>query len=248
MPITVVCPGCHKRFNVSDKFAGKQGACPSCKGIIRVPTKAEEVQVHAPEFGPKDTEGRQVLKPIAREQIKLSPQVLWSIVAGSVFLLIVAALLGLMNLGDARGIVAGVLVGLVSPPLVFVGYEFMRDRDREPIRGRSLIIRTAIASGVYGGLWLAYVPISYLLMPGEIWQWFVVLPPLLLIGAFTAWAVFDIDFGSGFFHYAFYFVVTLVLLVAMRVSLVNGISTSVDDGFGPVIGEPTTSQESDDGF
>ena len=49
MSIVVVCPGCRKSFKVSDKFAGKSGPCPNCKRTLQVPTKAEEVKVHAPE-------------------------------------------------------------------------------------------------------------------------------------------------------------------------------------------------------
>ena len=48
MSIPVICRGCHARFKVSDKFAGKSGACPKCKATINVPTKEEEVKVHAP--------------------------------------------------------------------------------------------------------------------------------------------------------------------------------------------------------
>ena len=30
MAITVTCPGCHKKFVVSEKFAGKSGPCKYC--------------------------------------------------------------------------------------------------------------------------------------------------------------------------------------------------------------------------
>ena len=39
MPISVVCPGCKARFNVSDKFAGKKGPCPKCKTVLTVPRR-----------------------------------------------------------------------------------------------------------------------------------------------------------------------------------------------------------------
>ena len=68
MPIKVICPGCTKRFTVSEKFAGQKGPCPHCKAEIKIPEVAEEeVVIHAPEnFGPKDAGGRAVLKPIER--------------------------------------------------------------------------------------------------------------------------------------------------------------------------------------
>ena len=34
MPIQVTCANCLKRFQVSDKFAGKTGACPNCKSTM----------------------------------------------------------------------------------------------------------------------------------------------------------------------------------------------------------------------
>lgn len=37
MPILVTCPGCKAQFNVSEKFAGKQGPCPKCKAVITIP-------------------------------------------------------------------------------------------------------------------------------------------------------------------------------------------------------------------
>src|SRR6187401_2984774 len=57
MAIDVTCASCKTRFQVSDKFAGKQGPCPKCKKIITVPTKKDEVVIHVPESGPKDSKG-----------------------------------------------------------------------------------------------------------------------------------------------------------------------------------------------
>src|SRR6185436_17408582 len=76
MPISVVCPGCKKRFSVSEKFAGQKGPCPSCKAVIQIPDKAEEVVIHAPEeAGPKDSKGKTVLKPILREETRFDPKI-----------------------------------------------------------------------------------------------------------------------------------------------------------------------------
>ena len=71
MPINVTCPKCLTKFTVGDQHAGKTGACPKCKGPITVPSKEDEIVIHAPEFGEagaKDAKGRSVLKPIARKE------------------------------------------------------------------------------------------------------------------------------------------------------------------------------------
>jgi len=71
--IRVTCAKCHTRFNVSEKFAGKEGPCPKCKTKIKIPAKTDEVVVHEPEMsGPKTRTGESVLKPIRRKEMKLT--------------------------------------------------------------------------------------------------------------------------------------------------------------------------------
>ena len=65
---------CLKSFKVSDKFAGRTGPGPNCKATLRVPTKAEEVTIHAPAAfaeGGRTKAGKLITKPIAwvRRQI-----------------------------------------------------------------------------------------------------------------------------------------------------------------------------------
>ncbi len=83
MSIQVVCPSCQTRFKVSDKFAGKSGACPKCKGKIQVPDVTPEVVIHEDEHseaGAKDARGQFVLKPVSRTDTKFSPVVLMVVV------------------------------------------------------------------------------------------------------------------------------------------------------------------------
>ena len=92
MAIDVTCASCKTRFQVSDKFAGKQGPCPKCKAIITVPAKKDEVVIHAPEVsGPKDSKGQLVLKPIARKETRLTT-INIAAIAGSVVMLLVISL------------------------------------------------------------------------------------------------------------------------------------------------------------
>jgi hypothetical protein len=215
MPIIVACPGCHKSFKVADKFAGQTGPCPNCKRVLQVPTKAEEVTVHAPtEFagGGRSTTGKLVVKPIARSNAKLQPVTAAIIAAG-----VLAVLVGTWALGGVfRNSMVAVAVGLlaVSPPLVIAAYAVLCDEELEPYRGKALYIRSAICAVAYTALWGAYALLaspSIGLINGELWNWVLVAPPLVLAGGMAALATLDLEFGNAIFHYGFFLLATLVL-------------------------------------
>ena len=69
MAIQVICPGCMRRFEVADRFAGKKGPCPRCGHIIEIPK--EQVVVHAPDE--MIIEGRKVKNPDFVRPIERSP-------------------------------------------------------------------------------------------------------------------------------------------------------------------------------
>ncbi|NLF08324.1 MAG: hypothetical protein GX594_10145, partial [Pirellulaceae bacterium] len=49
------------------------------------------------------------------------------------------------------------------------------------------------------------------LITGELWNWVLVLPPLVAAGGLAAMGAFDLEFGNGMFHYGFYLLVSLIL-------------------------------------
>ncbi len=211
MPIPVVCPGCKARFQVSEKFAGKQGPCPKCKAPITIPALEEQVKIHAPEefaSGGKTKTGAPALKPIARAETKLKP-VPTTIAVGSAIAVLVIAAIARSMLADLVWLRA---IGLlaVSPPIAAAGYAFLRDPDLEPHRGRWLWLRAGLCGLIYTALWAGYyfIPAD---LTEESYTWFFVAPPFLLFGAGTALACFDLSFSNGFFHYCFYVLVTLAL-------------------------------------
>ncbi len=67
---------------------------------------------------------------------------------------------------------------------------------------------------VYATLWGVYWRI-WPALPGDLYQWLFIAPPLIGIGALAAFASFDLDFASGALHYAFYLIVTLILATTM---------------------------------
>jgi hypothetical protein len=220
MAIDVTCPGCQKTFKVSDQFAGKKGPCPQCKTVITIPEKKPgvEVVIHAPETsGPKGASGQPVLKPIRRVETKISNLQIGIIVGISVVALIGAAILRGMFGESIRNYWFIVAFGaiLMAPPLVFGGYTFLRDQELEPYRGTSILIRTAILSFVYALLWGLYGWMPYFigLEPTDIQPIHLafIVPVMVGIGAFAAFASLDLDFGSGAMHYGLYLLVTVVL-------------------------------------
>jgi hypothetical protein len=216
MAINVTCPGCLTRFKVSDRFAGRSGACPKCKSPIRVPSKEEAVQVHSPQefaHGGRSKEGKLLLKPIARGQGKFSLGVAVAVLAAIAAVFAGAALAG----GILRDylVVRSVALLLVSPPLVWAGYLFLRDDDNlEIFAGRMLLVRTAICAAAYAALWGVFGYVSSFTITGEVWNWLLTAPPFVISGALVALACYDLDFGSGCLHYGFYVLVTSLLRAA----------------------------------
>ena len=214
MPILVTCPSCRARFQVSDKFAGQTGPCPKCKSPIRVPEKSEEVKVHAPtEFasGGRTSSGELATKPIARKDTKLEPVAVVALVAAVLTVLLITWAVGRSRLLENSVTARAIGLLLVSPPLVLAGYTFLRDDELEPYRGISLYVRVGICAAAYIGLWGAYGHVAGPFLTGELWNWAYVAPPFLIVGALAALASLDLDFGSGFFHYSFYLLATILL-------------------------------------
>jgi len=217
MAIDVICPGCHARFQVSEKFAGKKGPCPKCKVTITIPSAAQEVVVHAPEVsGPKDSKGQSVLAPIFRSEPKVSTPVIIGIVASVFVILLVGLILRIATKGNVPPglLIVGAIA--LAPPLAFAGYTFLRDEELEPYRGISLIMRLIPCSIVYPLLWGVYWLIfAYLDVRPELMQMIFVLPAVVGAGALCAQASLDLEFGTGALHYALYLSATVVLRLLM---------------------------------
>ncbi len=222
MPISVVCSGCQTRFEVSEKYAGKQGLCPKCKSIIKIPeVLADDVKIHAPkEFatGGKDRKGRAITKPVPRSDAKVRPGVIGAIIVGSVLSLAVA-LVG-RSLGEGAKLVLGACgLFLVGPPLAVGGYFFLRNDELEAYQGRELWTRAALCGMGYAILWGVFAGLRLQWgIPSDMYHWVFVAPLLIAAGGALAVAAFDLDFGSGALHYCFYLIVTLLLRAAIGLS------------------------------
>lgn len=212
MSIHVICPGCHARFEVSEKFAGKIGPCPKCKYKITIPSANEQVEVHAPEefeSGGRGVDGKLVLKPIEREDVRVTPLGLTVILGTIVLTVIVAYFAGDMFKSNFGFRAIGTLI--ISPVLAFAGYTFLRDMEAENLVGKTLYLRSLACGVAYAALWGVFGYVAPQTLTGEMWSWLLVAPPFLVTGALTALALFNFDFTTGMMHYLFYVLVFIVL-------------------------------------
>ncbi|MDZ4818949.1 MAG: hypothetical protein SGJ20_08260 [Planctomycetota bacterium] len=228
MAILVVCTACKTRFQVSEKFAGKQGPCPKCKTVLSVPKLEDQVKIHAPEeysggaaVAAKDAKGRAVLKPLAREKTKVQPIMIVGVAAGVVVTLLIAIVIGISTQPDGPSPwILGAGAALLAPPLVIAGYTFLRDQEMEAYRGVQLLLRAAIVSSVYAALWglYAYYGSYYPFVNGtrEMWMAIPIAGVMLVIGSLTALGALDLEPTNAFFHYVFYLTVTVLLRLVMQ--------------------------------
>jgi len=225
MPIQVTCPNCLKRFQVSDKFAGKTGPCPSCKKEIKVPDASEEVIIHAPDDGaPKDSQGVSVLKPLKRTETDVTRKGI--LITSGAILLALAGAVGLKMSGDTIPLYIHALGAFfLAPPLIWAGYSFVRDSELEPYVGSELWNRVLMLSGIFVALWLlyAFVP-SYVLdldSPSEMnfLAFGLILAIMIGLGALASAATFELEFVNGLTHAGLYFIVAVTLALISGLKL-----------------------------
>ena len=214
MPIRVTCTKCYTRFNVSEKFAGKEGPCPKCKTKIRVPEKSEEVVIEAPKTdGPVDSTGRAVLDPVKRKETNLS-SVQWTLIIGSIVGFLAIALILRFSIGNVAQFplwLMAISAIVVAPPLVFVGYTFLREQELEPYRGKELRSRVGICAIIYPITWLA-MPLACFAFNDnyETGSYIAAGIAMIGIGGFTGMFCFLFDFLMGAVHYGLYLGVCFV--------------------------------------
>ena len=208
MPIRVTCTKCHTRFNVSEKFAGKQGPCPKCKTTIRIPDASEEVIIEAPKpKGPVDTKGQSILKPVRRKETRLT-SVEIALIAASIVGFLILALVMRTQIEDPRKHPLWLLVvsaiGL-APPIIYASYTFLRDQDREAFWRRELWVRVSACSAVFALSWLALPVASFAFNDSyETGSYIVAVIAMFAIGTVGSMAAFEFDWLMAAVQYGMY--------------------------------------------
>ena len=209
------------RFDVSEKFAGKEGPCPKCKKIIQVPALEEQVVVHAPEHsGPKDSSGQAILKPIARSETKLSG--LHLAIIGAAIALFVGGAFFVRSMYPGKELLPQWVLGLgallVAVPIAYAGYTFLRNQDAAPFYGQDLWSRLGICAVVYAALWLL-MPVMAYAFPGNQVGAIVALVGMISAGGAIGMLVLQFDFFFGILHYGMFLGICLIgrLIVGLKV-------------------------------
>ena len=237
MAIQVTCPNCLKRFQVSDKFAGKTGPCPSCKAKIKVPDKDEEVVIHAPEDGaPKDSTGQSVLKPIVRQETDVTRKGL--VISVTVILVAIAIAVTLRFVYGGAPLWAQWAAAIfLAPPLVAYGYQFVHDQELAPYVGRELRDRVLVLSAILASLWLIYAFVPSYVMNLErasemsYMAFGITLAVMVVAGAIASVATFELEFINGLAHAGLYLISMLALALISGVVLM-GVEPQETDIFG----------------
>jgi hypothetical protein len=222
-----------KRFQVADKFAGQKGPCPKCKTVITIPKKEDEVVIHAPEHseaGAIGAGGRHALKTYKRSDTKFQPLVFTGVIGFVLVALLVT--LVLRSMGDISIAMTAAGAILLGPPLAWAGYTFLRDAELEAYVGVPLILRSLACGLVYALLWGIFMFLGGRFFGDdfakglEIWQMVALIVPIFAAGTLAAYASFDLEPGSAFFHCALYFAVTVMLRLVAGLSAVPGLGGS----------------------
>lgn len=241
MPIQVTCPKCLKRFSVGEQHAGKQGPCPSCKSTIKIPKAEEQVVIHAPDpstSGPVDSKGRSVLKTARYKDSKFNLLITISSVAVALLAFLAAFLLGRSDVIKGDGsqplIVLGIGAAILGPLLAWAGYQFLRDSELDPYRGRQVWLRSIAAGVVYAGLWFLY---GYLLLrffsaeniaQGLDWYFPVIcMAVTIAAGTLVAYVAFDLEPFSAAMHFGFFLLVTVLLRAVMGLQFIPGLGAGI---------------------
>lgn len=227
MPINVVCPGCLKRFQVSERFAGLKGPCPSCNTIIDIPK--EKVKIHAPEEaratgGKSPTTGRPSSRPLSRVGVTFKLREFYYVLGASALLLLLALVLGLVLPQVVRNVLGALALIALSVPIAMYGYLTVRDPEDLFIwSGRDLYRRSALCGGGYAFLWILMEILiwytgaasSAIDFGGQgpavpVYLWFF----LILFGGFSVLlphVIFDFEISRALTHYLTFLVPTIIL-------------------------------------
>jgi hypothetical protein len=236
MAIQVTCPGCLKRFSVADQHAGKQGPCPSCKKVIKIPKLEDQVVIHeAPPEGPRDAKGRSVLKTKRRTDARFQPLVAVAVGAVVLLALLAAFLIRGRLPAETLPAVAIMVAGaaILAPFIVRGGYMVLRDDELEPYHGIPLLLRSLACGVVFALSWLLFgFILTRFATPEdlgrgvEIWVLIAPLVVMFLVGLGAGVVSLDLTPANAILLFALFFLATASLRVVMGLPFLPGLGAA----------------------
>ncbi len=154
-------------------------------------------------------------------------------IGGVLVLLLGRAVVARAGNSPPSNIILSIGAILLGPPLAWAGYTFLRDDELEGYFGPNLWLRSLACGLVYALLWGVYLFIgnqwfgSESFAKGlEIWQMMVLAVPIGAMGTMTAYVGLDLEPLNGFFHWALYFAVTVLLRLVIGLAAIPGLGAS----------------------
>jgi hypothetical protein len=194
--------------------------------------------IHAPETsGPKDSTGRPVLKPLRRVEFSVSTAQIIIASVLSVICLLGALGARAMNAVPPTWALALVAIGLAYP-LAAVGYTFFKEDELGGYVGKERWIRLGVCAAVFAFTWGLYWFLSYYfgnksLADIDALQLMIFVGLMFAAGIGASLGACELEVGQSFFHYAIYFLATLILALLAGVPLAEPIlGGSAPDPYG----------------
>lgn len=214
MPIHVICPGCHKRFDVSDQFAGQKGPCPGCQTEIQIPRLEDQVQIHEPELAPTQKAANVSLKPIRRGTEGLNKKH-WIIVGLVVAIGFALAMMIRFNPPADGEPVSWILLLTASlilgPPICLSGYAILREHEAAAYPPKQAILRSLFCGLVYSLMWRLFA-----LIPG----WMSVADSNIMLGVIgVAIVLFSALAAIAFYDFEYLIAICHVVLFGAIIAL-----------------------------
>ncbi len=205
-----------------------------------VPDKSQEVVIHAPEIGPKDSKGVSVLKPLKRAEFKLSTREM--IVAGVLAVLSLGFAIFARQFTEPPTLLMAFGILALAFPLAWVGYSFFHDDELEEYSGKERSARVGVCALIFAVTWGLYWFLAFYfgnktLADVDAVQFAIYLGIMFVVGSLGSLVAMDLAFGQALLHYAMYFTVTLLLAILAGVQLSEPMSSGKSKSPFPTINQ-----------
>ncbi len=193
-----------------------------------VPDKSQEVVIHAPEIGPKDSKGVSVLKPLKRAEFKLSTREM--IVAGVLAVLSLGFAIFARQFTEPPTFLMAFGIFALAFPLAWVGYSFFHDDELEEYSGKERSARVGVCALIFAVTWGLYWFLAIYfgnktLADVDAVQFAIYLGIMFAVGSLGSLVAMDLAFGQALLHYAMYFAVTFLLAMLAGVQISEPMSS-----------------------